>query len=65
MIGAMKLLDTKTAAKRLGLSERQIRVFCEAGRLGTRVSGRWVILETELKTFKRRPRGRPPKKTHR
>lgn len=61
----MHLLDTKVAAKRLRITERRIRALCETGRLGTQVAGRWVITEAELRTFRRRPTGRPPQKTAR
>ena len=61
----MKLLDTKAAAKRLKVSERRVRFFCKKGRLGTRVAGRWIITEEELRMFQRYPKpGRPPKKPH-
>lgn len=59
MAGSLRLFDTKTAAEKLGVSERRVRVFCEEGRLGTRLGGRWVITEAELRTFKPRPTGRP------
>jgi len=59
----MKLFDTKEAATRLGVSEQRVRQFCEEGRLGTKkFAGRWVITEAELRAFKLRPTGRPPKK---
>ena len=64
-IKAMQLLDTKVAAKRLRVTERRIRALCETGRLGTQVAGRWVITEADLRTFRRRPTGRPPQKTSR
>ena len=60
----MKLLSTAEAARRLGISERRIRFFCEHKRFGIRVGGRWVITEAELRTFKRHPKGRPRKKPH-
>lgn len=57
----MKLLDTKEAAARLGVSEQRVRQFCEEGRLEARkFAGRWVITEAELRAFKLRPTGRPP-----
>ena len=62
MLGAMRLLDTKQTAARLKISERRVRALCEAGRLGTQVAGRWVILESELKTFRPQPTGRPAKR---
>lgn len=58
------LLDTKEVAARLGVSEQRVRQFCEEGRLGKqKFAGRWVITEAELRAFKLRPTGRPPKKT--
>ena len=59
MLPVGKLFDTKTAAKRLKVSERRVRVFCEEGRLGMRLGGRWVITETELRAFKPNPSGWP------
>ena len=58
-MGSAKLIDTKKAGKKLDISERRVRALCEEGRLGTQVSGRWVISEAELRTFKPRPTGRP------
>jgi len=55
----VKLLGTKEAAKRLGLTERRVRVFCEEGRLGTLVSGQWIMTEAELRAFRPNPPGRP------
>ncbi len=57
----MNLLDTKDVAARLGVSEQRIRQFCEGGRLGRKFAGRWAITEAELRVFKLRPTGRPPK----
>ena len=57
----MKLLDTRAAAKRLGVSERRIRALCKRGRLGRRIGSRWIIVEAEVKAFKRLPPGRPRK----
>ena len=61
-MGWMKLVDTKEAAARLGVSEQRIRQFCEGGRLGRKFAGRWVMTEKELRAFKLRPTGRPTKK---
>ena len=56
---SVKFFDTKTAGKKLGISERRVRALCDAGRLGTQIAGRWVITEAELRAFKPRPTGRP------
>ena len=56
---ATKLFDTKTAAERLKVSERRVRVFCEEGRLGMRLGGRWVMTDAELRLFKPHPSGWP------
>ena len=58
-MSAAKLFDTKKAGKKLGISERRVRTLCEEGRLGTQISGCWVISEAELRVFKPRPTGRP------
>jgi len=58
----MTLFDTKKAGKKLGISERRVRVLCESGRFGSQVGGRWVITEAELRKFKPRPTGRPKQK---
>ena len=59
MASATKLFDTKTAAERLKVSERRVRVFCEEGRLGMRLGGRWVMTGAELRTFRPQPSGWP------
>ena len=58
-MGVAKLFDTKKAGRKLGISERRVRALCEEGRLGTQISGCWVISEAELRAFKPRPTGRP------
>ncbi len=60
-MGWMKLVDTKEAAARLGVSEQRVRQFCEEGRLGRKFAGRWMITGAELRAFKLRPKGRPKK----
>lgn len=59
----MKLLGTKEAAEKLGVSERRIRFLCQTKRLGTKVGGNWIITEEEVGIFhrRRRPQGRPKK----
>ena len=60
-MGVMKLLDTKEAGKKLGISKRRVRALCKGGRLGTQVAGTWVITEVELRAFKPHPSGLPKK----
>jgi excisionase family DNA binding protein len=57
------LLTTAEAAKILGVSERRVRQFCIAGRLGLKVGGRYTIDSEELQKFMEKPRppGRPPR----
>lgn len=59
-----KYFTTAEAAEKLGLDERRVRQFCEAGRLGVKIGRNWAISEADLKRFAKKPRavGRPPKK---
>ena len=65
-MGWTNLLDTKLVATRLGVSEQRVRQFFEEGRFkkSRKFAGRWMLAEAELRTFKLRPTGRPPKKAH-
>ena len=59
-----KVLNTEQAAERLGVSVRRVTALCLEGRLGQRFGPRrWMITETELATFAKKPRkpGRKPK----
>jgi excisionase family DNA binding protein len=54
-------LTVTDVARRLGITDSQVRKLCRQGRLGTRVGPIWIIGDEELDTFVRRPRGRPKK----
>lgn len=55
-------MDVQTAAKILGVSEERVRKLCQAGRLGEKIAGVWIIREDELREYLkiRRGPGRPP-----
>ena len=48
------LLSTIQAAEYLKLTRRRVQKFCEEGRLGQRVGGRYVISVDELRRFKKK-----------
>lgn len=58
------LITTAEAAGILGLSERQVRQHAFSGALpGRRLNPRtWVFRRGDVKAFKPRPVGKPPKK---
>ena len=57
-----KLLTTKQAAARLGISERRVRALITKGRLPSQRIGRdHLIREEDLKLVAVRKRGRPRK----
>ena len=59
----MKLLSTKEAAKRLGISDARVRQLILKGRLPAIKHGRdWIIKERSLIQVADRKTGRPPKK---
>jgi hypothetical protein len=61
------MLSSKTAAERLGASERTVRLWCQQGRfphaqrLDTLRGPVWLIPERDVATFERPPMGRPQK----
>jgi len=56
----MKLLDTKTAAAKLGISAARLRQHRLAGRIsGLKLGSGWAFTEKEVNNFKPRPNGRP------
>lgn len=59
----MELLDIKHAAAELDIAVVTLRLYCQQGRIGTKVGTQWVITRTELEAFKAMPRlvGRPRK----
>ncbi len=44
-------LTTYEAAERLGVSDRRVRQFCLAGRLGRRIGRDWAITEAQVEKF--------------
>lgn len=52
----MELLSIPEAAARLHLSTALLRRYCQQGRLGVKVGGRYVIPAAELEAFARQPR---------
>ena len=61
----MDILTVAEVAAELGLSKNTVRVFCQKGRLGTKVGRQWLITREELDVFKsipRKPGPRPKKK---
>lgn len=63
MPDASEFISTEEAARRLGISQRRVRVLCETGRFPTarRVGRDWIINPAELKLVENRKPGRPPK----
>ena len=55
------LIDTKEAAERLGVCLRRVQQFCESGRLGKFIGGRYLITADEVEKFAKvpRPAGNP------
>jgi len=59
----MKLLTTKEAAEKLGVSVRRVQAMITDGSLSASKLGRdYVIKESELESVKDRKPGRPSKK---
>ena len=57
-----KLLNTKQAGKRLGISPLRVRQFISSERLPATKFGRdWLIREKDLEKVKNRKPGRPKK----
>lgn len=58
----MKILTTKEAAERLGVTVRRVSALIEAGRLPAARFGRaYMIKESDLKLVEDRSPGRPSK----
>ena len=57
----MKYYNTTEAAKKLKLSDRMVRNYCERGELGERIGRNWAITQAEITRFRKIPRklGRP------
>lgn len=58
-------MTVKEVAASLGISEKRVREYCRAGRLGRKVGRQWIITKEEFERFVRddytgEP-GRPPK----
>lgn len=60
-------LEVEEAAERLNVHRQRIYEFIRAGRLDAHKDerGMWLITEESVRTFKKMPRGRPPKKKNR
>jgi hypothetical protein len=67
MLFGMKRLTTAEVARRLGVAQVTVNVWCLQGRFTDAVCEQtprgpvWVISERDLKEFKRPKRGRPVK----
>lgn len=67
---AAKTLTPAEAAPKLGLALPTVYVYCQQGRLGEMVDGRYRITREELREFARIPRkpgwprGKPRKLSH-
>jgi excisionase family DNA binding protein len=60
---AGKPLTTLEAAERLGVTDRQVRLYIQSGRLEAEPFGRaWLIAEKALEKFTQPPKGRPRKR---
>jgi excisionase family DNA binding protein len=58
----MKILNTKQAAKILGINASRVRQLILSGRLPAQKLGRdWIIQEKDLKKVSHRKPGRPKK----
>jgi excisionase family DNA binding protein len=56
------LLTTAEVAKRLGVDQSRVRQFIANGQMPAIKKGRdWLIAESDLKAFKRLPKGSPGK----
>lgn len=44
-------MTVKEVAKRLGISEKRVREYCNQGRLGEKVGRQWIITEEEYRRF--------------
>jgi excisionase family DNA binding protein len=56
------LISTAEAAELLGVTPQQVRTHARNGRLPGQVVGRdWVFRRGDVKAFKPRPVGKPPK----
>jgi excisionase family DNA binding protein len=62
ILGAMKIISTAEAAKRLGVTANRVRAMIEAKRLkATKVGNVWLIDPKDLDAVKDRKVGRPRK----
>jgi DNA-binding transcriptional regulator YdaS (Cro superfamily) len=61
--GGDKILTSDEAAKLIGVSPRRVLQFCEEARFSSarrvELNQRWVVLESEVRDYVRRPTGRP------
>ena len=58
----MKIIGTREAARRLGVSDTRVRALIESGRLkAVKIGGAWLIDPKDLEAVKDRKVGRPRK----
>lgn len=56
----MRIIGTKEAASRLGISDARVRALIESGRLkAVKIGGAWLIDPKDLNAVKVRKVGRP------
>jgi len=49
---ASKVMTTKTAAERIGITDRAVRLACDQGRIpATRVVGRWQLERSDVDAY--------------
>lgn len=59
-----KLISTKEAAEKLGVSLRRVQALVTSGRLpAQKIGNSYVVREEDLELVKERKAGRPKKKT--
>jgi predicted site-specific integrase-resolvase len=49
---ANKIMTVNEVAKELGISDKRVREYCRAGKLGTLWQRRWVITREEFEHFR-------------
>lgn len=52
-------MTVSEAAIELNVSEERIRKLCQAGRIGEKVAGVWLISRDEFEAFKKTYTGKP------
>ena len=59
-INTSEIISLGEAAEIIGVSKRRVLQYCQQGRLGEFVAGRYLITKKEAKAFQPKPHGRPP-----